>query len=224
VQLFSRSGFGCFSDYTLLPEATLRPIAPEIPLELLTIMEPLGIAVRAVTETRAAAAHVLVLGCGPIGLLTIIAARAYGAASIAAVDMSEYRLDLARRIGADVALPSHRTLDCCMDVLVETTGSEAAFAAALPRMRKGGRVVFVSLPEHPFSIDITRYVLLREISICGVYGRRIDETWIQAERLLKTHGAAVSKVFTHHLSLMDFDAAFALAASPNAGKVVLVPH
>jgi len=186
-------------------------------------MEPLGIAVRAIAETGVGGADVLVLGCGPIGLLAIVAAKAYGAASIAAVDMSEYRLQLARQIGADAALPAPRNADCCADVVVETTGDETAFATALPFVRRGGRIVFVSLPEHPFSIDITRYVVLNEITISGMYGRRIDETWVQAERLLSTHGATVSKVLTHHLPLADFDAAFALAASRNAGKVVLVP-
>jgi threonine 3-dehydrogenase len=223
LRLFSRSNFGCFSDYTLVPETALRAIPPEIPLGLLTIMEPLGIAVRAVAETGIAAADVLVLGCGPIGLLAIVAARAYGAASITAIDMSEYRLHLAREIGADAALPPPGNIDCCVDVLVETTGSETAFASALPFVRKGGRVVFVGLPEHPFSVDISQYVVLREISVCGVYGRRIDETWVHAERLLRMHRAAISKILTHHLHLMDFEAAFALAASRNAGKVVLVP-
>src|SRR5262245_30376436 len=132
LQLFSQSDLGCFSDYTLVPEVALRAIPPEIPLELLTIMEPLGIAARAVAETGVAGADVLVLGCGPIGLLAIIAARACGAASVTAIDISEYRLQLARQVGADAALPRlGNPVDRCVDVLVETTGNESAFATAL---------------------------------------------------------------------------------------------
>src|SRR5262249_15582886 len=150
-------------------------------------------------------ADVLVLGCGPIGLLAIAAAKAYGAASITPVDMSEYRLQLARQIRADGGLPPHgRPFGRFVDVVGGTPGNETAFATALPFVRRGGRIVFVSLPEHPFSIDITRYVVLNEITISGMYGRRINETWVQAERLLSTHGATVSKVLTHHLPLADF--------------------
>ena len=225
LQLFSRSGFGCFSDYTLVPEATLRVVPPRIPLEHATIMEPLGIAVRAVTEAGVGGANVLVLGAGPIGLFAIVAAKAYGAASIIATDLSDYRLDLARQVGATASINPHDGALAMppADVVIETTGSEAAFTQALGSVRKGARVVFASLPEHPFSLDITRHVVLREITISGVYGRRLDETWIQVERLLASHGCELARILTHRLPLDSFQAAFALAASGNAGKVVLLP-
>ncbi|KAB2849683.1 MAG: alcohol dehydrogenase catalytic domain-containing protein, partial [Hyphomicrobiaceae bacterium] len=88
LQLFSRIGLGCFSDYTMVPAAALRVVSGDIPLDHLTAMEPLGIAVRAVTEAGVAGAHVLILGCGPIGLFAIAAAKAYGASSITATDLS----------------------------------------------------------------------------------------------------------------------------------------
>ena len=225
LRLFSRLGLGCFSDYSIVPAAALRVVPPDIPLDHATMMEPLGIAVRAVTEAAVAGAHVLVLGCGPIGLFAIAAAKTYGAASVTATDLSDYRLDLARQVGANASVnPQRQALDTpTADVLIETTGSEAAFTDALAHVRKGGRVIFASLPDHPFSLDITHHVVLREISISGVYGRRIDETWVQTERLLRTHGAAFAQILTHRFRLEDFSAAFALAASGNAGKIVLLP-
>jgi threonine 3-dehydrogenase len=225
LRLFSRLGLGCFSDYSIVPATALRVVPPGIPLDHATMMEPLGIAVRAVTEAGVAGAHVLVLGCGSIGLLTIATARLCGAASVTATDLSDYRLDLARQVGANASVnPQWQALDTpAADVLIETTGSEAAFTDALAQVRKGARVIFASLPEHPFSLDITQHVVLREISVSGVYGRRIDETWIQVERLLRAHGAAFAKILTHRFPLEDFGAAFALAASGNAGKIVLLP-
>lgn len=226
LQLFSRLGLGCFSDYSIVPVIALRLVPPDIPLDHATMMEPLGIAARAVTEAGVAGAHVLVLGCGPIGLLVIAAARIYGAASVTATDLSDYRLDLARQVGASASVnPQRQALDTpAADVLIETTGSEAAFTDALAHVRKGARVIFASLPDHPFSLDITQHIVLREIAISGVYGRRLDETWVQTERLLRTHGATFAQILTHRFPLEDFGAAFALAASGNAGKIVLLPE
>jgi threonine 3-dehydrogenase len=226
LQLFSRLNAGCFSDHTLVPRAALRVVPPEIPLEHATMMEPLGISVRAVSEAGVSGTNVLVLGCGPIGLFAIVAARAYGAASVFATDLSDYRLELARDIGATATInPQRGPLGISSaDVVIETTGSEAAFAEALGCVRKGARVVFASLPERPFSLDITRHVVLREIAISGVYGRRIDETWIEAERLLASHGSVLARTLTHRFPLESFEAAFALAASGKAGKVVLLPN
>jgi threonine 3-dehydrogenase len=222
LRLFSRIGLGCFSDYTMVPAATLRVVSRDIPLEHLTMMEPLGIAERAVTETSIAGAHVLILGCGPIGLFAIAAARVYGAASVTATDLSDCRLELAQQLGANAIVNLQEVREAA-DVIIETTGSEAAFAQAIGHVRAGARVVFASLPERPFSLDVARHVVLREITISGVYGRRMDETWIQVDRFLRAHGPSVARVLTHRLPLSDFEAAFTLAASGKAGKVVLLP-
>jgi threonine 3-dehydrogenase len=223
LQLFSRIGLGCFSDYTVVPAAALRVVSRDIPLDHLTLMEPLGIAVRAVTEAGVAGANVLVLGSGPIGLFAIAAAKMYGAASITATDLSDYRLQLAQQIGANATVDPREEVRETADVIIETTGSEAAFTRALDHVRAGARVVFASLPERPFSLDVTRHVVLREIAIFGVYGRRMDETWIQVERLLRAHGPSVARVITHRVALSNFEAAFTLAVGGNAGKVVLLP-
>src|SRR5215510_14245300 len=156
LELFSRLGLGCFSDHTLVPALALRTIPRDIPLDQLTIMEPLGIAVRAVAEASVAGAQVLVLGCGPIGLFAIAAAKAYGAASVIATDLSPYRLQLAEQLGASAVVNPERESPATTtaDVMIETAGSEAAFVDALMHVRKGGRVIFASLPDTSFAIDL----------------------------------------------------------------------
>jgi threonine 3-dehydrogenase len=233
LKLFSRMDLGCFADYTVVPEAALRIVPSDIAVELATMMEPLGVSVRAVTEVPVGGANVLILGCGPIGLFAVAAARAYGAGRIMATDLSPYRLALAESLGADIALNAGRqSIASAMpailakekfDVVIETSGSERAFQEAIDETRKGGNIVFASLPDRPFVIDISRYVILREIGIRGVYGRRLDDTWLRVETLLRTQGPRLAQVMSHRLPLADFETAFTLASSGQAGKVVLHP-
>jgi len=233
LKLFSRMGLGCFADYTVVPEAALRIVPADIPIEHATMMEPLGVSVRAVSEIPVDGKNVLVLGCGPIGLFAVAAARAYGAGRIMATDLSAYRLALAESLGADIVLdPSQQSIASAMpailaeekfDVVIETSGSERAFQEAIDETRKGGDIVFASLPDRPFSIDISRYLILKEIGLRGVYGRRLDETWLRVETLLRLQGPKLAQVMSHALPLADFETAFALASSGQAGKVVLHP-
>ncbi|HEX2115962.1 MAG TPA: alcohol dehydrogenase catalytic domain-containing protein [Alphaproteobacteria bacterium] len=233
MRLFSRLGLGCMAEFTVVPEAALRTVPPDIPIELATMMEPMGVAVRAAREIDIAGADVLVLGCGPIGLFAIGAARAFGAGRIVASEPSSYRRALALSVGADAAAaPQDASLETALsqavgrtkvDAVIDTSGNERAVTAALDCIRSGGDIVFASLPEQPFAIDVARHVVLREITLRGIYGRRIDETWLQVENLLRTRGAAFAKVLTHRLPLARFDEAFALACSGEAGKVVLLP-
>jgi threonine 3-dehydrogenase len=233
MRLFSRLGLGCMAEFTVVPEAALRKVPSAIPIEFATMMEPMGVAVRAAREIDIAGADVLVLGCGPIGLFAIAAARAFGAGRIVAAEPSAYRRGLALSIGADAAFdPKETTAAAALaqaagrakaDAVIDTSGNERAVLAALDCIRSGGDLVFASLPEQPFAIDIARHVVLREIVIRGIYGRRIDETWMQVETLLRTRGAEFAKVLTHRLPLERFEEAFALACSGEAGKVVLVP-
>jgi threonine 3-dehydrogenase len=228
MRLFSRLGRGCFGDRTVVPEAALRVVPAGIPLEHACIMEPLGISVRAVMEANVAAATVLVSGCGPVGLFAIAAARALGAARIVAADVSEVRLKIARAVGADVAVDPRSTtltqeLPDGADVAVETSGVASAIGDSLAAVRPGGQVLMLGLPDAPIPIDITRHVVLREVAVRGLYGRLIDETWLQVERLLLAKALNLAPILTHTFPLAEYDRAFALAASGEAGKVSLVP-
>jgi threonine 3-dehydrogenase len=225
LRLFSRLGFGCFSDHTVVPEAALRVAPPDIPIGLATIMEPLGVSVRAVSEARVAGQRVLVLGAGPIGLFVVLAAHAYGAAEIVATDLSSFRQELALQIGAHKVGGADLLANLAQrfDAVIDTTGQIAPVLEALELIRSGGTMVLASLPDERLPLDVTRYVVLREISLKGVYGRKLDETWIATERLLRTHAAAAASVITDRLPLFEFARAFELAVSGHAGKVVLTP-
>jgi len=113
-------------------------------------------------------------------------------------------------VGADVSggpdLPRDRAQR--FDAVIDTTGQIAPARAALDYIRSGGRLVFAGLYDEVLPLDVTRHVVLREISLTGVYGRKIDETWIVTERLLRSHASAVASVVTDRLPLSDFDRAF----------------
>lgn len=228
LQLFSRLGRGCFSDYTLVPAAALRIVPRDIPIELATLMEPLGVSVRAITEAGVAGQRILILGAGPIGLFAVLAARAHGAAEIVATDLSPCRQELALQVGANVSggpelLRNHLESPRQFDAVVDTTGQVAPAQEALACIRKGGRMVFAGLYNELLPLDVTTHVVLREISLSGVYGRKIDETWIATERLLRLHASTVASVVTDRFPLVDFDRAFELASSGRGGKIVLRP-
>ena len=109
------------------------------------------------------------------------------------------------------------------DAAIETSGVASAIDGTLAAMRPGGQVFMLGLPDAPVPIDITRHVVLREVAVRGLYGRLIDETWLQVERLLLAKALNLAPILTHTFPLADYDRAFALAASGEAGKVSLVP-
>lgn len=229
LRVFSRLDRGAFADYTVLPAALLRRVPDGVPDAVGAVMEPLGIAVRAVGEAAVAGRDLLVSGCGPIGLMAIAAARALGAAQVIASDPVAARRRLALAAGADVALDPaagavaeavrERTGGIGVDAAVETSGSAAGLAAALRATATTGTVVVAGLPDADVPVDVAGQVVLREIVLKGIYGRRLDRSWVDTERALA--GALdVAPLITHRFPLDDFDTALATAASGEAGKAL----
>jgi len=229
LMVFSRLDRGAFADYTVVPSALLRRVPDGIPDTVAAVMEPLGIAVRNVSETGVAGHDVLVTGCGPIGLFTIAAARAFGAARIFASDPVAERRALALRAGASEAFDptagsiAERVMSETgghgADVALETSGSPAAIADALRSLSSGGTVIISGLPARDVAIDLAGMVVLREITIRGVYGRRLDRTWVETERALAS-SLQVGPILTHSFALDDFERAIATAAAGACGKVL----
>ena len=229
LRVFSRLDAGAFAEFATMPAELLRIVPPSLPYRHACLLEPLGIAVRAVIESRAVGGSLLVSGCGPIGQLTIAAARALGVSHIAATDLSPARLDRARTLGAAIALDP-REPDTAQrlaasapsggfDAVVEASGSGAAIAAVLPLTRPGGTVVIAGMPGQDVTIDVARQIVLREVVLRGIYGRRINETWQEVEALLPRLPDALDQIITHEFTLADFEQAFAVALSGQAGKV-----
>jgi threonine 3-dehydrogenase len=229
LRTFSRLGQGGFSDYAVVPLALLRRVPAGVSDEVACMMEPLGIALRSVSEPSVEGGDLLVVGCGPIGLLAITAARALGAGRIIASDPSPDRRTLAGALGATTLvdptaepLPD-RVRDLCdggAALSVDTSGIEAGIADALAATVSGGTCVTSGLPSQKVPIDITRHVVLREVTLKGVYGRRIDRTWYEMERLLQRPDFDLSPLITHRFALDDYEAAFAEAQAGRSGKIV----
>lgn len=229
LRTFSRLGQGGFSDYAIVPIDLLRKVPEGIPDEIGCMMEPLGIALRSVSEPGVAGDDLLVVGCGPIGLLAVAAARARGAATIIASDLSEDRRDLATTMGATHVLDPRQTpvadfvrttCDGGAALSVDTSGTEAGIADALAATVSGGTCVTSGLPPQKVAIDLTRHVVLREVTLKGVYGRRIDRTWQEMERLLRQPGFDLRPLITHRFRLDDYRMAFDAAREARSGKVL----
>lgn len=232
LQVFSRLDCGAFAEYAIVPAALLRVLPKDLPHKYGCLLEPLGIAVRAVRETQLNHGVLLVVGCGPIGLLAVAAAKAIGIAEILAMDLSPERLELAKAVGAtQVINVREENPQTCLrqyqskggvDASIDTSGAQPGIAAALNAVKPGGTVILAGMPETEVSLDLTRNVILREVVLKGIYGRHLQETWHDAITLLPSLTTALDRIITHEFELEDFATAFDVASSGKAGKVQFV--
>jgi len=230
LKLFSKLNVGCFFEYTSVPQDMLRVVPPAISDEHCSVLEPLGVSLRAVNEAGVFGEDVLVVGCGPIGLFAVGVARAMGAKMIFASDMSLPRLALAQKMGADVVLNPKdivvqdeihtMTRGEGVGIIIETSGNPAAIASSFKSLRSGGKISMVGIPANPVEIDIATDVITREATVIGIYGRRVFRTCLQAEELITSGKLDVSPIITHYFSLEQYEEAFEKASSQNYGKVI----
>lgn len=224
---------GCFAEYAVIPEVSAVRIPWSIHPHVGALLEPLGTSVRACIEAEVSGKHVAVIGCGPIGLLAIGAAKALGAASITGVDVNAYRLGLASQMGATRVVDSSReevptvlrgeSRGAGVDAVIECSGNPGAIVSALQGMRKGGKVALVGLPSCPVSLDLGPMVVFKEATLIGIHGRRMFETWTSMSNLLDRGLLDIEPVITHVMGLDEFDKGCELLRRGEAGKVILVP-
>jgi threonine 3-dehydrogenase len=223
---------GGFAERVVIPEANAiesNGLDPAV----VALQEPMGNAVHAAFVEPIEGRSVLVTGCGPIGLCAVGIARAAGASLVIATDAEAYRLDLARTMGAHLALDAadpateERVREATggdgIDVVLEMSGAPQALDQALSVVTRGGRVSLLGIFAESPSIDLSERVIMQGIRLYGIYGRRIYDTWDRTQALLRSGSLDVSPIITHRLDLDDWERAFDLVASRNAGKVVLVP-
>ena len=175
----------------------------------------------------------LVTGCGPIGLCAVGIAKAAGAALVVATDTEPFRLELARTMGADLALdgadPSteERIRDATngdgVEVVLEMSGAAPALDSALRVITRGGRISLLGIFGEPPTVDLSERVIMQGLRLHGIYGRRIYDTWERTQALLRSGSLDVSPIITHRLDLSEWERAFELVAARHAGKVVLIP-
>lgn len=225
---------GTFAEYVAIPEDNAWVNDPAIPPEYLCIQEPLGNAVHTVLSGDIIGKTIAVVGCGPIGIMAVAVAKAVGAAKVIAIEVNEYRLNLAKEIGADVVINPleedvvkrvlEETDSLGVDVVAEISGNPKAIQQALKYIRLGGRMAMLGIPAEDVKLDVANGIIFKGIQIHGIVGRKMYETWYQVKGLLASGNLNLDKVITHKLPLEDYEKGMELMKSGNCGKVVLFPN
>lgn len=222
---------GAFAERVTVPASIAWRIPDSLPHETAAMLEPFGIAVHACLDGSGVAGQtVLVNGCGPIGLMTVAAAKALGARRVFACDVNPLRLSAAGRMGADASVDAgalapavaEATDGLGVDVGIEYSGSEAGFGAVFDALCKGGEFRLVGAPPSAIPVDFTRWLLKCPV-MRNVHGRRIWETWQRATELLDSGAVDLAPVRSHVLPLSEAERGFALIRDGLALKPVLVP-
>jgi threonine 3-dehydrogenase len=223
---------GCFAEYVAIPEGNVWKNDKSLPLELTSLQEPLGNATYTVLIDEIVGKTVLALGCGPIGVMAIGVARACGASTIMGVDIIDYRLNLAKKMGADFVLNDKKedivekimsiTDGEGVDVLLEMSGVPSTIRKGFKILRNAGRVSLLGIPVLPMEIDLSNDIIFKGVKVYGITGRRMFDTWFQLSRLLKSHRLDISPVITHRLRFEEFEKGFDLMMSGNCGKIILL--
>jgi threonine 3-dehydrogenase len=222
---------GCFADFVCVPEDNVWPVHPAIPDRVAAILDPLGNAVHTVMAAGVSARSVLITGVGVIGLMAVTVARAAGASRIFCTDVDPRRLALARHLGADAAfdardpswIPALRAQ--CRgdgpDVLLEMSGSPAAYESGFDALRMGGTAALLGIPARPLPFDFNRHLIFKGVTVLGINGRRMFETWYQMEELLLSGRVRLDEIITHEFPIEDFQHAFATMLSGEGIKIIL---
>lgn len=224
---------GCFADYLSIPADNVWPTDPNLDVGVASIQEPLGNAVHTALAGPVAGQSIAVTGCGPIGLMSLAVLRHCGAGQIVATEVNPYRMEMARKMGADVVIDAagedavarvlESTGGCGADGVLEMSGSATAIDQALKMVRAGGRVSLLGVPsEAQVPLDIGDDVVFKGVDIQGIAGRKMWETWYQMRGLLAS-GLDLEGIVTHRMPLEDFERGMELMASGECGKVILVP-
>ena len=220
---------GAFAEYISVPAFNVFKLPDVISDDMASILDPLGNATHTALSFDLVGEDVLITGAGPIGIMAVAIARYAGARHIVITDINDYRLALARTMGATVALNvTDGSLDDTMkelameegfDVGMEMSGNPSAIRDMLRTMHHGGRVALLGIPPGETAIDWNE-VIFKGLILKGIYGREMFETWYKMASMLQS-GLDVSPIITHHFDLTDYEEAFQLMESGQSGKVIL---
>ncbi len=230
---------GAFAEYVVVPESVIwSNDASKIPPEIASLQEPFGNAVYATNAHDLAGQTVGVFGCGPIGCFAVGIAKASGAAAVFATDVVDYRLELARQMGADeIYNPTSSAADnggttnwiieanegYGVDVVLEMSGAPAAITSAFRAVRNGGRVTLFGIPSRPVEIDVAENMIFKNLTVLALNGRRIFDTWYKTRWMLERGVVDLHPLITKRLLYEDIDEAMELLSSGQACKIVLHP-
>lgn len=225
---------GTFAGYVAIPESNAWVNDKDTPPELAAIQEPLGNAVHTILSGEIVGRTVAVTGCGPIGLMAIAVAKAAGAAAVYATEINEYRSELALKMGADrvfnpvkedvVKAILKETDGYGVDVVAEMSGNPNAIRQGFEMVKLGGRISQLGLPAKPVELDISEKLVFKGVTVNGIIGRLMYDTWFQVKGLLASGNLNIEPIITHRLSLEEYAKGMELMDSGNCGKVVLFPN
>jgi threonine 3-dehydrogenase len=220
---------GAFAEYLSVPAFNVFKLPDVITDDMATILDPLGNATHAALSFDLVGEDVLITGAGPIGIMAVAIARFAGARYIVITDVNDYRLSLARKMGATVALNvTNGSLDDTIaelgmeegfDVGMEMSGNPSAFRDMLRTLHHGGRVALLGIPSGETAIDWNE-VIFKGLLLKGIYGREMFETWYKMASMLQS-GLDISPIITHLFDVADYEPAFQLMESGQSGKVIL---
>ncbi|MCP4164605.1 MAG: L-threonine 3-dehydrogenase [Chloroflexi bacterium] len=233
TQIIGVDRHGCWADYIVMPVENLWINTPDLPLGVASLQENFGNAVHTAFTTDLTARNVLVTGCGPVGLMTIMVAKAAGAKRIYATDISNYRLRMAGDMGADLALnvSEHRAAQVIMedtggdgvDVLLEMSGAPQAIDLGFSLLRFGGEAALLGLAPSAIPFDINNHIVLKGATVYGIVGRQIWGTWFRMRGLLGSGRLDLSRVITHEYTLANYEKAIRVMQNGQSGKVAMYP-
>lgn len=221
---------GAFAEYISVPMTNVWHHNPGIDRDIASIFDPFGNAVHTALSFPVLGEDVLITGAGPIGVMAAAVVKHAGARHVVVTDVNDYRLDLARQMGATVALNirNGRSLKDVQkqlgmkegfDVGLEMSGNTAALGEMVDNMCHGGKIALLGIPADPVPFDWTK-VVFNMLTIKGIYGREMYETWYKMSVMIET-GLNIKPVITHHFSCAEFEKGFEVMLSGKSGKVVL---
>ena len=220
---------GAFAEYLSVPAFNVFKLPDAITDDMAAILDPLGNATHTALSFDLVGEDVLITGAGPIGIMAVAIARYAGARHVVITDVNDYRLGLARDMGATRAINvTTDTIDDAMkdlgmvegfDVGMEMSGNPQAFRDMLRTMHHGGKIAMLGIPPGDMAIDWNQ-VIFKGLVLKGIYGREMFETWYKMSSMLQS-GLNMDPIITHHFEIGDFQPAFELMESGQSGKVIL---
>ena len=220
---------GCFAEFISLPMTNVWRHDPKVDRDAAAIFDPFGNAVHTALTFPVLGEDVLITGAGPIGIMAVGIVRHAGARHVVITDLNDYRLNLAKKMGATVALnvkngslkdvQKQLGMKEGFDVGLEMSGNPAALKSMIDHMAHGGKIAMLGIPSESVPFDWNK-VVFNMLTIKGIYGRELYETWYKTTALIKG-GVDIRPLITHHFPYTQFQEAIELAKSGKSGKIIL---
>jgi threonine 3-dehydrogenase len=224
---------GFFAEYAIIPESNAWKNPKDMRPEIATLQESMGNSVYTVSTVNVAGKNVAIFGMGPTGLFATAICRAEGASKIICIAGTELHIQLAKRMGAHIVIDRHQedpvkairdlTDGRGVDIALEMSGSPIALQQSLEATRPVGHVAVLGLSTRQVPLDVSKQIVLKDINLRGVYGRKIWDTWVTTSRFLQSGVIDISPVITHRIRLEDYNEGMNAMKAGRSGKVVIFP-